>query len=634
VKINKLQLKDFINHKDSSLDLSQSKIHIFVGGNDQGKSAILDALSYALTGYARNISEKKDHHILVRNGAKAAEVNINLDNNIQICRRRTISGETLTVRQANNNPETSTAAQKSIYHALGCSPQTLTALLSRSNLIDMPPANFKSLIFDMLNVKPTTETIREKLLKEGLTNKELEKASDIIELAVAEGFEQAEQEAIMRRRVARREQDNLGEIEPVVQTITIDNKDYDLATLNLQSIKKNLEQLKKTKETLLEQKGRIQAIASSINDYAERKDALEKQIAELKSSIEQMDKADIVARLGRLKQEIHALTQKQIELTAQKSRLQESLLALDQETQDSNKPCPRYNITCPLEEEQKADLRKAAIEKIKDLKNKYSQTCDAFEKNEAALSRKVKEFDEARAKLNKINATIEKLSFIEQSYSKLLQRCPEKETQNTTKSPQEIEAEIEQLSTRIEKGEKLLKAAEDYQANMDKTAAIVARSHELASEITFWDKIAKSFNPKGTIMSNIIQDALTPVYQRLQQTQPLLGKTISFDNNFNILVDGQPAKTLSGSGRLKTSIILKDALCQTAGLKFFAEDEINLLDQDNKGRLFKLLLSIADDYDTVMLCAATSDVAPKPSPDPRIQIWSVKDGTVKRLSTG
>jgi hypothetical protein len=79
MKLQKLSMTNF--QIVSALDLEfQTPAHLFAGGNEQGKSSIAEAVTYALIGRPTRVSDKKaDIKQLVRDGAKTGSVELTID---------------------------------------------------------------------------------------------------------------------------------------------------------------------------------------------------------------------------------------------------------------------------------------------------------------------------------------------------------------------------------------------------------------------------------------------------------------------------------------------------------------------------------------------------------------------------
>lgn len=87
-----LQMKNFMSHERTILDLSDTSLGIIVGGNGAGKSTILQAITYALWGQVRTGS----HNDIVRRGRQSCIVRLTFmvhGQEYQVTRRRHLKGK-------------------------------------------------------------------------------------------------------------------------------------------------------------------------------------------------------------------------------------------------------------------------------------------------------------------------------------------------------------------------------------------------------------------------------------------------------------------------------------------------------------------------------------------------------------
>jgi exonuclease SbcC len=92
-----------------------------------------------------------------------------------------------------------------------------------------------------------------------------------------------------------------------------------------------------------------------------------------------------------------------------------------------------------------------------------------------------------------------------------------------------------------------------------------------------------------------------------------------------------PLKLLSKSEQLRTGIAISEALSATAGLKFLAIDEADMLEQDNRDLLAGMLLDTAEEFDQVLVFTTVGDVRLENPGIPGVKMFQVNEGAVREI---
>ncbi len=148
MRITRIELKNFRNHEDLSIDLTAPRL-LLLGPNGSGKSSVLDAIAWAILGRCRGINEKGQGQAdLIRNGATEAQVILTTDVLGKVNRAISRAGGSVVSMK--------TEAQLT---KLGVTEGMLRAVLYGQTFFDLHHADAKALLMDALDVRVTREQL-------------------------------------------------------------------------------------------------------------------------------------------------------------------------------------------------------------------------------------------------------------------------------------------------------------------------------------------------------------------------------------------------------------------------------------------------------------------------------------------
>ena len=146
MRILTLTLKNFRSHQETILDLD--RFNFVRGPNASGKSSIQMALEYLFTGRCEiTDAAGRGAESLIRTGAKELEVAVTLENGETICRRRTPRSH---IVELNGNRVPVDAAEASLEKRFG-SADVLSAVLNAGRFIEMSEAEQKRLLAQVVD---------------------------------------------------------------------------------------------------------------------------------------------------------------------------------------------------------------------------------------------------------------------------------------------------------------------------------------------------------------------------------------------------------------------------------------------------------------------------------------------------
>lgn len=155
MKIKKLVVENFRNHKNT--DLVLDKVNFFVGHNNAGKTSLLAAIEWGLTGRCMWTDKAgRGAAELVRRGEKQAVVALEVENIGSIV--RTMPPHSLRVGSRIGNE-----AQGGILNSLRTDEEHLKLALNTSAFLSMSPAEQRAFLFGAFGLSFTAERVAEKL---------------------------------------------------------------------------------------------------------------------------------------------------------------------------------------------------------------------------------------------------------------------------------------------------------------------------------------------------------------------------------------------------------------------------------------------------------------------------------------
>lgn len=159
-KIHLLELQNFGKHENTSIDLGQTPVHVFVGENEQGKSQILEGLRWNLTGVCRLTDERgAGADRIIRHGASGMNTHVVLTHKgsspVHVWREKGRQGSA-----GFKATSSQTITDDSVFLAhLGMSKRMISAALSVGYFFDMDAKARNKLVLSLFGGQMTKEEI-------------------------------------------------------------------------------------------------------------------------------------------------------------------------------------------------------------------------------------------------------------------------------------------------------------------------------------------------------------------------------------------------------------------------------------------------------------------------------------------
>lgn len=179
MKLQRIDITNFLRITRMKLDLSDTRIHLFAGHNEAGKTSLQEAIRYCILGETERVKLKRDYPMMVTDGAKSGTITL------------TINGEEIT-RDVGTGKG---SADQFI------PPFALDAVLDATRYSWMDEKKRRSFLFKLLGVSVKPADVRERLLDLAVP----ENIVDLVLPMIKAGFEAAHNTAREKTSEARGE---------------------------------------------------------------------------------------------------------------------------------------------------------------------------------------------------------------------------------------------------------------------------------------------------------------------------------------------------------------------------------------------------------------------------------------------
>ncbi len=429
MRINKLALYNLRNHKNNATELD--RLNIFVGRNNSGKSSILAAIEWALTG--RNLWTD-------RAGRGAGDLITWKEKNCQVGLEiaglggvvRAMPPHTLTVGKSRNIQE----SQAAIYHHLGVDEQIVQLALNAGSFINLPPAEQKAFLFALCGISCTAEEIAAATMQylhgAGSSDDQAREAAARVKALLPRGFggdpailEGMEKRAREQRREAKKD---LERTRAALEEMELPNLPEGMELEDKETVERQLAELDREKNELLKAHGACQAAQRNIAQCRDKVNKLAAEVERLNSEKNRLerdmpdqDQEGLAGELNRVKAQMEQTAGTAAEFDRELAALQAAVRARQAVVEklrafDGRCPLAPELIACrmsggevkelinQLELEnttgtEKIDNFRASIQKLQEHKQDLQHRVNAIEKN---LSR----LDTARKELRDLDSDI------------------------------------------------------------------------------------------------------------------------------------------------------------------------------------------------------------------------------------
>lgn len=571
MKLQLLALENFMSHRSLSLQWAGiSPVLLACGPNEIGKSALVEAIDFALRGECHRQESKGARKAMITEGAKKGMVTLGLDG--ASISRNVADGKTVQV-----HGDFATAAGRPELWPFVINHQAFSALSADARRVAL---------FSALNVGTSVSDITVLLAKNGHSAERIALVAPALGTSMEAGVKFAKGK-VSEARGAWQEVtgEAYGSVKaetwaPEVREVPAD------ARAQIDALSARREKLASRRETLATER---RAIAENNQRLAER----ESRARHARDRLTALGCA-----VGTVPSDWLLELEAFINLAAEsKGRFQAEAeqigLALDALPAESEKPktygCPCCSSALVFQGDSlvpyvEGDLfaeQANATERAR-LEAALVTARDKVAIEHAAITQASAKLNEARPLLAVIHDHLADLQAAEDEGLESQARTVEQVTADI----QAIDAEGSAIALQRNELQALLNSAEAAQAK-------AARAAELHAALSAWAKLAEDLEPSG-IPSTLLQKALKPLNDRLRATAAATGwPQVQLGDDMAIYYGNRPYRLASESGRWRADVMLTEAFLFLAGVRTLILDRMDVLDLPSRSQFLRWLHGLA-----------------------------------------
>lgn len=593
MRIERITLKNFRSHKDSEI-AGLGKFVVFMGANGAGKSSILDAVKYALTGTCRGTDDA---------GRGAEKLATGGDGEFELSM---VTSKGVVTRRTGQGPRSQ--AHTKIGKLTGLDQEMSQVLLQPTQFMKMAPADQKALLMSLM-----AETITGKDVAEALGDLVTMPSGSKVAvdaLTTLDGVNEMDRQLREKRPLLK------GELSGLVYTppekmpglpaeetteIALEAARSELRDLENELIDKKAAGQGNGRELLQKRLVDLDAKAADISkrldDLGERTKvvaSIKEHEAKLKTA--QEADSDRGAKIAKIEGEIAIARSNMATIKEQAAKLGALKGA-----------CP----TC--EQPVGAEYSKQAIESLRAKYEKLAKGVKEHQEQVNAL-RQVEAGNGVEALRQNLTALRQTLTEIDGLNERMQEISVDAEkVQAEMAKPQAKAAsaeEIATLETRIGNGRSYVASVEYVIAEEKRKADVERKRQTVQSQLQWVEAMIEKLGPKGPIRAKLLGGGLGDLLAQINVIGCGLdmGKIGIQIEPWLITVDGLPAVMLSESELYRLSLAFAGVFAKKSGAGILCLDGADILDPDNRALLAEVLEAVRLDQ----VIVASTGVPPFP----------------------
>lgn len=586
MKIERISIMNFLRIADFDADLSGSRIHLFCGPNESGKSTVRDAFRFALVGDTDRVELKKNYKQMVHTGGKKGSVSVQFDG-------RTVMRDVA-------------SGQSDMAKIDDMAEQTALLAIGAQSFVDLKVDERRKFLFALTQVKADVEEIAARMAKREVTKALIDRLRSMYRVSIESAHKSCTEELTrLRAQWAQVTGETYGSVK--AQTWAPTRPPASAEDLDLESLEAQFQQLNASIGEHRTAIGRIQA------DLLQRV-MFTKSLERLRGYVQNLPTLRL--DYANFKREADGGTydgELRIGLAETISTKEE----LIQKAENA-----RRILTCPG----CAQALKMGTDDL-EFADSDEQNFQATDEDIAALKEEVRQakllLANARKQMEDLGKKIgaaEKSTTLEQDLVSKLKVMPTNDDLISMES--KVEGEEDDLRYLNEQ----MGRARSQAYELEAAAKQAVDAAEIHRKMVEWQVAADALAPSG-IPGELLNEVLGTINKRMEASAHLadwLAPKITEDMDV-VRADGLTYGLLSKSAKWRQSAIIADAIADMSGFKVLILDEMDMLDLKGRGQFLKWLVSLgADSYDTVLVMATLKE---RPRVHADIAVHWLEEGT-------
>lgn len=582
MKLDSILLQNFSSHRQSQIDFDRP-VTIIVGTLNAGKSSILQAIEYCLTGdcgaYRKRTDDRNDLiHDIAMDVNSGLSVHLKTDKGVFIRTRNAAAGLEAWQFGGDVKP-TSVAMDNAVATAAGVPLTVLTALMNTSDFFSRDHTAQKQIIMGLLGAEVTWQKIQDLYPGDKEAFKYIRGTIDSLQ-----ALDNAYQYVFERRTVVKRELNQAKPPEPP-----------DGPAPPLDKIKVLMTQCETELQSMISERGRLEGMSSAVVAVQglQRRRTEAVALTAMKPTQEQQKALeDAVQEANITRQNLLAYAE---EMDQKFTESRNALAVLEQNVKlltAFNGRCVAGDHVCPatqIEMDAARDKQKSELDKLVKRSGAYfnsiaeakaaANNLDKIRAAESALlafKHNVERYRQAVAAVNEIDAELAKL------------KVPTTAPDNTAKI-QDLNIQITAMRNRIADGKRKMEEAAAWLERQRQVGAVAETRKKLETELYSLESLCEYLGPKG-VRLKLIDERIGTLLSEVNKYLAILGFDMHIQTDpWLVTARGRNINRLSRSERFRMGMAFQIALAKWTNVNFVLTDDCEILTPAVRGAAFRML---------------------------------------------